>query len=59
MSDVLPQDITDLDGVARLMGYAPGSAAVLEEHYLGVTRKARAVFERVFYGLSEPRRRTT
>jgi glutamate-ammonia-ligase adenylyltransferase len=59
VSDVLPQDITDLDGVARLMGYAPGSAAVLEEHYLGVTRKARAVFERVFYGLSEPRRRTT
>jgi glutamate-ammonia-ligase adenylyltransferase len=58
-SDVLPQDITDLDGVARLLGYAPGSASALEERYLGVTRKSRAVFERVFYGHSEPRRRNS
>lgn len=58
VSDVLPQDITDLDGVARLLGYAPGSASLLEERYLGVTRKARSVFERVFYGDAEARRRT-
>jgi len=36
--------------VARMMEYAPGSANRLEEDYLAVTRRARAVFERRFYG---------
>jgi glutamate-ammonia-ligase adenylyltransferase len=49
-SNVLPSDRTQLDGVARLMGYPPRSATRLEEDYLGVTRRARAVFERGFYG---------
>ncbi|WP_022880902.1 bifunctional [glutamine synthetase] adenylyltransferase/[glutamine synthetase]-adenylyl-L-tyrosine phosphorylase [Gryllotalpicola ginsengisoli] len=49
-SDVLPSDRTALDGVARLMEYPPRSAARLEEDYLAVTRRARAVFERGFYG---------
>ena len=31
-------------------GRAPGSASRLEEDYLRTTRKARAVFERLFYG---------
>jgi glutamate-ammonia-ligase adenylyltransferase len=49
-ADVLPSDRVALDGVARLMEYPPGSASRLEEDYLGVTRRARAVFERSFYG---------
>jgi glutamate-ammonia-ligase adenylyltransferase len=49
-SDVLPTDRRQLEGVARLMEYPPGSATQLEEDYLGVTRRARAVFERLFYG---------
>jgi glutamate-ammonia-ligase adenylyltransferase len=49
-TDVLPLDRVQLDGVARLMGYPPRSASRLEEEYLGVTRRARAVFERGFYG---------
>ena len=49
-SDVLPSDRASLEGVARLMGYPPRSAAVLEEDYLRDTRRARAVFERLFYG---------
>lgn len=49
-SDVLPSDRGSLEGVARLMGYPPRSAAVLEEDYLRDTRRARAVFERLFYG---------
>ncbi|MDN4615572.1 bifunctional [glutamine synthetase] adenylyltransferase/[glutamine synthetase]-adenylyl-L-tyrosine phosphorylase [Leifsonia sp. F6_8S_P_1B] len=49
-ADVLPSDRVALDGVARLMEYPPGSASRLEEDYLGVTRRARAVFERAFYG---------
>ena len=49
-TDVLPSDRVGLEGAARLMGYAPGSASVLEETYLRVTRRSRVVFERVFYG---------
>ena len=49
-ADVLPSDRMQLDGVARMMEYPPGSANQLEEDYLAVTRRARAVFERRFYG---------
>lgn len=49
-SDVLPRDRGQLDGVARLMGYPPGSASRFEEDYLRVTRRSRRVFERLFYG---------
>ncbi|WP_158864581.1 bifunctional [glutamine synthetase] adenylyltransferase/[glutamine synthetase]-adenylyl-L-tyrosine phosphorylase [Leifsonia sp. AG29] len=52
-ADVLPSDRVALDGVARLMEYPPGSASRLEEDYLAVTRRARAVFERSFYGLPQ------
>lgn len=49
LSDVLPTDRSDLEGLARLLGMAPGSASQLEENYLGTTRRARAVFERCFF----------
>ncbi|MBT1680142.1 bifunctional [glutamine synthetase] adenylyltransferase/[glutamine synthetase]-adenylyl-L-tyrosine phosphorylase [Curtobacterium aurantiacum] len=49
-TDVLPVDRVQLEGVARLMEYPPGSASRLEDDYLGVTRRARQVFEREFYG---------
>ncbi|MCU1576129.1 MAG: bifunctional glutamine-synthetase adenylyltransferase/deadenyltransferase [Leifsonia sp.] len=57
-ADVLPVDRLQLEGVARLMEYPPGSASQLEQDYLGATRRARAVFERVFYGPA-PRATTT
>ena len=50
ISDMLPTDRYDLDGVARLLDYAPNGAAILEEDYLSTTRRARATFERLFYG---------
>lgn len=50
ISDVLPSDRDELEGVARLLGYPAGSASRLEEDYLAVTRRARSVFERGFYG---------
>jgi glutamate-ammonia-ligase adenylyltransferase len=50
-TDVLPSDRTQLEGIARLMEYPPGSASALEEDYLGITRRARQVFDRVFFGL--------
>jgi glutamate-ammonia-ligase adenylyltransferase len=49
-ADVLPTDRQQLDGVARLLEYPPGSASHFEEDYLRVTRLARQVFERRFYG---------
>lgn len=49
-SDLLPSSRRDLEAVARWCGYEPGQAAALEEDYLRVSRRARAVFERVFYG---------
>jgi glutamate-ammonia-ligase adenylyltransferase len=49
-SDTLPTDRFDLDGIARLLGYLPHSAAQLEEDYLSATRRARSTFERLFYG---------
>lgn len=52
-ADVLPADRVALDGVARLMEYPPGSASRLEEDYLAVTRRARHVFERAFYGVQQ------
>jgi glutamate-ammonia-ligase adenylyltransferase len=55
-SDVLPTDRQQLEGVARLLDYPPGSASQLEEDYLRITRLARQVFEKRFYG---PSRRPT
>jgi glutamate-ammonia-ligase adenylyltransferase len=49
-SDVLPTSRRDLEAVARWCGYAPGNASALEQHYLNLTRRARQVFERIFYG---------
>lgn len=49
-SDLLPSSRRDLEAVARWCGREPGSAAAFEEDYLSLTRRARAVFERLFYG---------
>ncbi|MDO8120289.1 bifunctional [glutamine synthetase] adenylyltransferase/[glutamine synthetase]-adenylyl-L-tyrosine phosphorylase [Isoptericola sp. b490] len=48
--DVLPHERLALMGLARLLGYPPGSGSELEETYLRLGRRARAVVERVFYG---------
>ena len=53
-ADVLPTDRVQLEGVARIMGYPPGSASRLEDDYLRTTRVARQVFERTFYGAKTP-----
>ncbi len=58
-TDVLPVERSQLEGVARIMGYPPGSATRLEHEYLQVTRRARAVFERGFYGVEARREPTT
>ncbi|WP_454858170.1 bifunctional [glutamine synthetase] adenylyltransferase/[glutamine synthetase]-adenylyl-L-tyrosine phosphorylase [Promicromonospora soli] len=47
--DMLPHDSHALTGLARLLGDV-GTGPELEELYLRVARRARAVMERVFYG---------
>ncbi|WP_137843524.1 bifunctional [glutamine synthetase] adenylyltransferase/[glutamine synthetase]-adenylyl-L-tyrosine phosphorylase [Microbacterium sp. 2FI] len=49
-SDVLPTDRARLDGIGRLLEYPARSATQVEEDYLGTTRRARRVFEKLFYG---------
>ena len=49
-SDVLPADRQRLDGIGRLLEYPPRSATQIEEDYFGTTRRARRVFEKLFYG---------
>jgi glutamate-ammonia-ligase adenylyltransferase len=49
-SDILPTDRNRLDGIGRLLEYPPRSATQVEEDYLGTTRRARRVFEKLFYG---------
>jgi glutamate-ammonia-ligase adenylyltransferase len=49
-SDLLPAPRRDLEAVARWCGYGPGSGSDLEEDYLRMTRRSRAIFERHFYG---------
>jgi glutamate-ammonia-ligase adenylyltransferase len=49
-ADALPTKALELEGVARIVGYPPGSAGRLDDDYQRATRRARAVVERVFYG---------
>lgn len=50
-TDVLPNDRRVLDGMARILEYPPHSATALEQDYLAFTRRARGVFERIFYNV--------
>lgn len=54
-SDVLPTNREQLEALARWSGYDAGEVGEFEDDYLRVTRHARAVFERVFYGFSNKR----
>jgi glutamate-ammonia-ligase adenylyltransferase len=49
-SDVLPIDRRQLEGIARILNYPNFSATQVEQDYLAATRRARGVFERLFFG---------
>ena len=51
-SDSLPSDNRELASLAELLGYGPGESSHLLADYRRVTRRARAVVERVFWGSS-------
>lgn len=52
-SDLLPSSRRDLEAVARWCGYGAGKGTELEEDYLRLTRRSRAIFERYFYGYGD------
>ena len=50
-NDVVPTTGRELGGVAHLLGYVPSERGALVEDYRRVTRRARVVMDRVFYGV--------
>ncbi|WP_336659452.1 bifunctional [glutamine synthetase] adenylyltransferase/[glutamine synthetase]-adenylyl-L-tyrosine phosphorylase [Leucobacter sp. USHLN153] len=52
-SDSLPTDWNDLAGIAGVLGRSREHTSDLEEHWFAVSRRARAVFEREFFGYEE------
>jgi glutamate-ammonia-ligase adenylyltransferase len=49
-SDSLPSDNRELAALAELMGYGPGESSHLLADYRRITRRARMVVDRVFWG---------
>ena len=49
-ADALPVDGDELEKLARMLGYAHRPQQSLRDDYRRLTRRARAVVERVFYG---------
>jgi glutamate-ammonia-ligase adenylyltransferase len=52
VTDALPARDDDLERLARSLGYGRGSRSRFLEHYRRVTRRARRVTDRLFYGES-------
>ncbi|PRI12162.1 bifunctional [glutamine synthetase] adenylyltransferase/[glutamine synthetase]-adenylyl-L-tyrosine phosphorylase [Leucobacter massiliensis] len=52
-SDVLPAAWSELEGIAGVLGLPGGHTSELEERWFSVSRRARAVFEREFFGYSD------
>lgn len=51
-SDALPVERSELEGIAGVLGMAPGRTTELEELWFAAARRARAVFEHEFFGYS-------
>ncbi|WP_018155170.1 bifunctional [glutamine synthetase] adenylyltransferase/[glutamine synthetase]-adenylyl-L-tyrosine phosphorylase [Demetria terragena] len=49
--DALPSDVRDGDGIGRILGYPPASGPQVHDDYRRSARHARAVVDRVFYGM--------
>ncbi|MGW9021953.1 bifunctional [glutamine synthetase] adenylyltransferase/[glutamine synthetase]-adenylyl-L-tyrosine phosphorylase [Leucobacter chromiiresistens] len=55
-SDSLPAGWSDLAGIAGVLGLSRTHTSELEERWFAVSRRARAVFEREFFGYAEDAR---
>ena len=52
-TDTLPVARGELEGIAGVLGLPQGHTIELEEQWFAAARRARAVFERDFYGYSD------
>ncbi|MFV0433496.1 MAG: bifunctional [glutamine synthetase] adenylyltransferase/[glutamine synthetase]-adenylyl-L-tyrosine phosphorylase [Leucobacter sp.] len=52
-SDVLPTDWRELEGIVTLLDLPWGRTTELEERWFAASRRARAVFEREFFGYTD------
>ena len=52
-SNVLPTDWNDLAGMAGILGVSRANTSEIEERWFAVSRRARAVCEREFFGYDE------
>ena len=52
-SDMVPIDVRELRAVAFVLGYPVGESGRMIDDYRRITRRARLVFERLFYGLED------
>jgi glutamate-ammonia-ligase adenylyltransferase len=48
--DMVPSDVRELRLLSHVLGYPPGQTGRFVDDYRRITRRARAVVERVFYG---------
>ncbi len=48
-TDTISANPRELEGIARMLAYPPGQGRRFEDDYLRITRRARQVFERLFY----------
>lgn len=55
-SDLLPTDWTNLAGIAALLDIPFAQTSELEERWFAVSRRARTVFEREFFGYTDETR---
>ncbi|WP_341873755.1 bifunctional [glutamine synthetase] adenylyltransferase/[glutamine synthetase]-adenylyl-L-tyrosine phosphorylase [Leucobacter viscericola] len=55
-SDLLPTDWTSLEAIAALLDIPFAQTSELEERWFAVSRRARTVFEREFFGYSDAER---
>ncbi|WP_237565853.1 bifunctional [glutamine synthetase] adenylyltransferase/[glutamine synthetase]-adenylyl-L-tyrosine phosphorylase [Ornithinimicrobium cerasi] len=53
--DSVPSDLRDAEGMARIMGRAPGSGHQLADEWRRAARHSRTVVERLLYGDAPPR----
>ncbi|MFD0889081.1 hypothetical protein ACFQ08_31495, partial [Streptosporangium algeriense] len=49
-ADSIPADVRERALISRTLGYPPDDSGDLVEDYRRITRRARLVMERVFYG---------
>ena len=58
-SEILPIDWRDLEGIAGVIGHPRDQTSEIVERWRALSRRARAVFEREFFGYTEPHRYPT